>query len=133
MTSPQQSFEAVGGSTDDLGGGACFWVYVSSENDTQNVVTHWSVTFTQGDWSGTIDSSMPAPILQTNGLSGDFQVSVTGSGPNMPAKQLGPGPGCEPNIGCNANCASMVAIVANPSGDDASYCTTWDAFCKKPA
>ena len=126
----QQSFEAAGGSQDDLGNGAYFWVYVSPENDTSQYLTQWTVTFTQGDWSGTIDSSMPQPNLQTPGLSGEFQVQVMGSGPEMPAKEIGPAEGCNPEIGCNENCASMVTLISTPGGGDANYCTTWDAFCK---
>jgi hypothetical protein len=112
-----------------LGGGAQFWVYISPQNNTDKVVTKWSVQFQQGNWTGTINSDRPRQILQTPGLSGIFNVTVNASGPNFPSTKLTPGPGCQPNIGCNSNCASMVVIVATPDGKGANYCTTWDAIC----
>lgn len=109
--------------------GAVFWAYISPQNNTDQVVTDWSVTLTQGNWIGTITSANPQQQLQTPGLSGIFQVVVTGSGPNMPSQQLSPQAGSKADIGCNNNCAAMVGIVATPQGDSANYWTVWDAFC----
>lgn len=109
--------------------GASFWAYISPQNNTAAVVTQWSVTISQGSWNGTISSANPTEQLQTPGLSGIFSVEVTGSGPNMPKQQIQVQAGSNPDVGCNANCASMVGIVANIAGDSAQYWTTWDAFC----
>lgn len=109
--------------------GAQFWAYISPQNDTAKAVTDWSVTISQGAWSGTITSANPTQQLQTPGLSGIFQVAVTGAGPGMPSQQLPPQAGSSTDIGCNATCASMVGIVADPGGTSAEYWTTWDAFC----
>jgi hypothetical protein len=112
-----------------LGGGAQFWAYISPQNNTAKVVTNWAVQFQQGNWTGTITSANPRQILQTPNLSGIFNVTVTGSGPNFPPMKFTAQSGCNANIGCNSNCASMVAIIATPDGRSASYCTTWDAIC----
>ena len=114
-----------------VGNGAVFWAYISPMNDTAEKVTNWSVTIQQqdGNWQGTITSENPKQQLQTPNLSGVFTVTVTGSGPNMPEQRLQAGPSCNPDIGCNSNCAAMVSIVASPDGTSATYCTTWDAFC----
>ena len=114
-----------------LGGGAQFWAYISPQNQTSSKVTDWSVTISQDDWSGTITSADPQQQLQTPGLSGIFQVSVTGSGPDLPEQQLQPQSGSSADIGCNSNCASMVGIVANAEGNGAVYWTTWDAICSR--
>ena len=114
-----------------LGDGAQFWAYISPMNDTAKYVTNWEVKFEQmdGNWTGSITSANPTETLQTPGLSGKFKVTVTGSGPGIKEKQFSAQSGCNENIGCNSNCASMVTIVATPGGDDANYCTTWDAIC----
>ena len=128
--SQQAEFEQVG-SIDELGKGAYFWVYLSPENDTANVVKDWTVTLTQGDWTGTISSDDPKPTLQTDGMSGVFQVRVEWRQPPKDVVvDLQPLPGSKPEIGCNQNCASMIAILANPEGTSANYSTTWDAYCK---
>ena len=113
-----------------LGDGAQFWAYISPSNDTEKYVTEWEVKLEQvdGNWTGTISSDDPTKTLQTPGLSGEFNVTVTASGPNFKEKKLEV-KDSPPNIGCNANCASMVGIVATPDGNDATYWTTWDAFC----
>jgi hypothetical protein len=113
-----------------VGNGAVFWAYISPMNNTAKAVTKWSVTISQGSWSGTITSDDPQQQLQTRGLSGVFDVAVTGSGPNLPEQKLTPQQGSQPNIGCNSNCAAMVGIVATPDGKGANYWTTWDAFCE---
>lgn len=115
-----------------VGKGAKFWAYISPQNNTAKAVTKWQVTITQqdGSWIGNINSTNPTETLQTPGLSGTFNVVVVGSGPGMPARQLSPlAPPAD--IGCNANCASMVGIVATPDGQSANYWTTWDAYCEK--
>lgn len=116
----------------EVGKGAKFWAYISPSNNTAKVVTKWSVTIQQrdGNWIGTITSDNPQQTLQTPGLSGIFNVIVVGSGPNMKPHQLQVS-GSPPDIGCNSNCASMVGIVANPEGTDATYWTTWDAYCER--
>jgi len=116
-----------------LGNGAQFWAYISPSNNTSQYVTEWSVTLQQqdGNWQGTITSANPQQILQTPGLSGVFNVTVTASGPNMSERQLTPQAGSNPNVGCNSNCAAMVGIVADPGGGDAHYWTVWDAFCSQ--
>ena len=115
--------------TAQLGGGAQFWAYISPMNDTKDIVTKWKVTFTQGNWSGSIDSENPTTMLKTPNLSGKFEVRVEGSGPNFDWQEIHVMNGCKAEIGCNTNCASMVAIVANEEGNGAGYCTTWDAMC----
>jgi hypothetical protein len=132
MAANDISFEQLGGSTEQLGGGAQFWVYISPQNNTAEVVKDWTVELSQGDWSGTITSDMNPPSLKTDGLSGEFDVRVIWSQPPKEIViELEPGPGCQPNIGCNENCASMITIVANEQGNGATYCTTWDAFCSQ--
>jgi hypothetical protein len=114
-----------------LGNGAQFWAYISPQNNTDKWVTNWTVTIQQGNWIGSITSADPRAQLQTPGLSGYFQVTVTASGPMLPEQQLQPQAGSEPEIGCNRNCASMVGIVATPDGTSAQYWTTWDAICSR--
>jgi hypothetical protein len=114
-----------------LGGGAQFWAYISPQNETAKKVTKWSVTITQGNWTGKITSADPQAQLKTKNLSGVFQVTVTGSGPNMPEQKIPVQPGSKPDVGCNSNCAAMVGIVANPAGTSANYWTTWDAMCSR--
>ncbi len=91
-----------------LGDGAQFWAYISPMNDTAKNVTTWEVRLEQmdGNWSGSITSDNPTETLQTPGLSGEFKVTVTASGPNLKEKQLSPQQGSNPNIGCNSNCAA---------------------------
>jgi hypothetical protein len=115
-----------------LGGGAQFWAYVSPQNNTQQNVTRWAVKLEQvgGNWTGTITSDDPYRTLQTPGLSGAFNVTVTASGPRFGQKQLTPQSGSQPNVGCNSNCAAMVGIVSSPDGTDANYWTVWDAICQ---
>jgi hypothetical protein len=117
----------------EVGKGAKFWAYISPSNNTAKAVTKWSVTIAQkdGNWIGTITSANPYEQLQTPGLSGVFNVKVTGSGPKMPEHQLTPQAGSNPDIGCNSNCAAMVGIVATPDGTDANYWTVWDAYCER--
>jgi len=114
-----------------VGKGAVFWAYISPQNNTEKAVTKWSVTISQGGWHGTITSANPRQQLQTPGLSGIFNVVVTGSGPNMPEQKLTPLPDSKPDIGCNSNCAGMVGIVATADGKGANYWTVWDAYCEK--
>lgn len=111
--------------------GALFWAYISGQNDTPTVVTDWSVTISQGGWSGTVTSADPQQQLQTPGLSGVFDVVVTASGPSFPKTTLKPQAGSNPNVGCNSNCAAMVGIVALEGGGGAEYWTVWDAFCNR--
>jgi hypothetical protein len=120
------------GSESDLGGGAYFFVYLSPQGDTKDIVKTWTVTLTQGDWSGTISSDGP-PNLQTDGLSGDFDLRVEWQPqPTEPLQvELEPCEGTQAGvIGCNDNCASMIGILAE-SKEKACYWTTWDAFCKQ--
>ena len=112
-----------------IGDGAKFWAYISPQNNTAQYVTQWTVEISQGNWSGTITSANPQQNLDTPNLSGEFNVTVTGSGPNLPEQQLSPQSGSNPNIGCNSNCYAMVGIVATPDGSGANYWTVWDAFC----
>lgn len=116
----------------EVGNGAKFWAYISPSNNTAKVITKWSVTIQQrdGNWIGRITSETPDVVLQTPGLSGVFNVLVVGGGAHVPQHQLLVS-GSPPDIGCNSNCASMVGIVANPEGTDASYWTTWDAYCER--
>ena len=117
-----------------LGNGAKFWAYISSQNETEKYVHDWSVKLEQqdGNWSGTITSKDPYVNLQTPGLSGIFNVTVTAKvGAVLQPRTLEPQPGVKPGvIGCNSNCAAMVGIVALPGGANAQYWTVWDAYCK---
>ncbi|MEW5726751.1 MAG: hypothetical protein AB1918_02890, partial [Pseudomonadota bacterium] len=75
-----------------LGKGAQFWAYVSPQNDTDKVVTKWSVTLQHmgSNWTGTITSDNPTQQLQTPNLSGIFHVTVKASGPNFGETVLAP-------------------------------------------
>ena len=119
-----------------LGKGAQFWVYLSPQNNTAEVVKGWSVTFTQGNWSGTISSEKPEEQLQTPDLSGIFDIVITQTdfSTNPPRKVDIPAKAPSNNqIGCNSNCASMVGIVADDKpkvgGSNSTFWTTWDALC----
>jgi hypothetical protein len=126
----RESFNAVA-SESDLGGGAYFWVYISPQGDTKDVVKDWTVTLSQGDWTASISSDQDPLVLQTDGLSGEFDVRVEWrQPPNELAIGLDPCPDSKPNVGCNSNCAAMIGIVAQ-SSDQACYWTVWDAFCKQ--
>jgi len=115
----------------ELGGGAQFWAYISPQNNTAQVLTSWAVTLeqTDGNWTGTISSANPQQTLQTPNLSGVFNVRVRVSLKQMVELDCQPLPDTNPNVGCNANCAAMVGIVATPDGQNANYWTVWDAFC----
>jgi hypothetical protein len=115
------------GAPEQLGGGAQFWVNVAA--DSRQSISSWKVIISQNDWSGSISSDDPQRELKTPGLSGDFNVSVMADGPGFDWQELTAQEGCQANIGCNSNCASMVALSASPDGKSANYCTTWDAAC----
>ncbi len=119
-----------------LGGGAQFWVYLSPQNNTAKVVSNWSVTLSQGNWSDSITSQNPTKQIQTPGLSGIFNIKITElNGSTNPPRNIDipPMPPSTNQIGCNSNCASMIGIVAlaNPplGGANAQFWTTWDALC----
>jgi len=119
-----------------LGGGAQFWVYLSPQNDTAKTVKNWSVTFSQGNWSDSITSKNPTKKIRTPNLSGIFQIKITESDPSpeQPLEiEIPPMDGGKNEIGCNANCASMVGIVADknprPGQANAKFWTIWDALC----
>lgn len=125
------NFEDVG-SPDELGGGAYFWVYLSPQNNTAEVVKHWTVKLSQGNWQATISSDSPSHSLNTVGMSGEFEVTASWrKPPEEVVVKLEPLPDSKPDVGCNANCAAMIGIVADESGSTANYWTVWDAFCKK--
>ena len=122
----------------ELGGGAQFWVYLSPQNNTKNVVKDWSVTLTQGKWSGTITSKNPTQQLKTPNLSGIFKIKITqlSHSTNPPRSVDIPAlPPSTNEIGCNSNCASMVGIIADKEpkigGATAKFWTTWDAICRQ--
>ncbi len=119
-----------------LGGGAQFWVYISPQNKTSEMITKWRVTFSQGKWHGVISSDDPTQQLQTPNLSGIFDIKVElHSGSTGTWRQIPPQTGSYNEIGCNSNCASMVGIVADSvdpaiGAINAHFWTTWDALCK---
>ncbi len=121
----------------NLGGGAQFWVYLSPQNNTQEMISTWRVTFSQGDWSGVISSENPTKQIQTPNLSGIFNVKVELlSGSTATWREVPVQAGAKSDIGCNSNCSSMVTIVADstspaPGAINAHYLTTWDALCKR--
>lgn len=115
------------GAPEQLGGGAQFWAIVA--NDSKPYITTWKVKITQDDWGGTISSDDPTNILKTPDLSGDFKVSVMAEGPDFEWQELSAAEGCNADIGCNSNCASMVSISTAGDGTTPTYCTTWDAMC----
>ncbi|MEM9542710.1 MAG: hypothetical protein AAGA60_24865 [Cyanobacteria bacterium P01_E01_bin.42] len=121
----------IGNVAKHSGKGAQFWAYVSPQNDTENMVTQWTVKIeaTDNNWVGIITSDNPKEILQTPNLSGIFKVTVTASGVKFSEKNLSPTSDSKPDIGCNSNCAAMVGIVATADGTDANYWTVWDALC----
>lgn len=122
-----------------LGGGAQFWVYLSSQNDTAKMITKWRVTFSQGNWSDSISSDNPTKQIQTPNLSGIFEIKVELlSGSTGTWRQIPPQTGSNNEIGCNSNCASMVGIVADSTHPligaiNAHFWTTWDAMCRTGA
>lgn len=116
--------EEVGGSTEDLGGGARFVLYVSSAVRDAKPKAVLRAHLTQGDWSGTVSSE--DPILQTDGMSGNFGVKVDYSEP--PADFIAPVDGPS-EIGCNENCFSMIEVGID--GEKLVYETTWDAGCSQ--
>ena len=122
----------------NLGGGAQFWVYLSPDNQTKDRVKGWSVTFSQGRWSDTIDASNPTKVIKTPNLSGIFDIEVTEMDYSThPARTIAipAKPPSTNKIGCNDNCAAMVGIVADEDrtlgGSNAKFWTTWDALCKR--
>ncbi|MBY0573362.1 MAG: hypothetical protein K2P84_06740 [Undibacterium sp.] len=122
----------------NLGGGAQFWVYISPQNNTVNVVKNWSVTFSQGNWMDSITSENPTKQIQTPNLSGLFDIKITEiDGSTNPPRVIAIPPMAPSTnqIGCNSNCASMVGIVANETilygGPNATFWTTWDAVCRR--
>lgn len=120
-----ETLEEVGGSAEELGGGAQFVLYVSSAVSEAKPKAVFRAHLSQGDWSGTVSSDQEPPILKTDGMSGIFQLSVDYSEP--PAEFIAPLEGPS-ELGCNDNCFSMVKI--GIEGDKLSYTTTWDAACK---
>ena len=114
----------VGGSTEDLGGGARFVLYVSSAVKEAKPKAVFRAHLTQGAWSGTVSSE--DPILQTDGMAGVFEVKVDYSEP--PAEFIAPLEGPS-EIGCNENCFSMIEIGID--GEKLFYETTWDAGCSQ--
>jgi hypothetical protein len=130
MSTPEESFLEIA-TPEDLGKGAYFWVYLSPQNKTAEIVKDWTVTLSQPGWSASISSREHPPVLQTEGRSGVFDVKVIWrQPPDAVIVALRPSPGSKPNIGCNENCAAMIGIVANLDGPP-TYWTVWDAFCKK--
>ena len=128
----QADFEQAGGSVEQLGKGAYFWVYLSPQHDTANVVKDWVVTLTQGEWSASISSKDPQPNLQTEGMSGVFEVRVEWQQPpNDLVIDLTPLPESKPDVGCDSKCAAMIGIVADEQGSSANYWTVWDALCPR--
>lgn len=119
-----------------LGEGAQFWVYISTENNTAEIISTWRVTFSQGEWSDVISSEDPAKQIKTPNLSGIFDVKVELlSGSTGTWRQVPPQAGSNNEIGCNSTCAAMVGIVADsthpaPGAINAHFWTTWDAICK---
>lgn len=101
-----------------LGGGAQFWGYISGQNNTPNVVTKWKIKLehTTSDWMGEITSDNPMAMLQTPGMFGTFNVTVTASGPNFKEKKLevlyDPKIHYRPDIACSPDNAGMIGIVA---------------------
>ncbi|HQU83664.1 MAG TPA: hypothetical protein PKY59_11085 [Pyrinomonadaceae bacterium] len=113
-----------------VGIGAQFWVYISEENDTSEVVKDWQVTIRHHyeNWNGTITAEKPRQILQTPNLSGIFHVSVKAKlGEEIEMREIEPQNGSNRNIGCNSNYAAMIGIEVSPSGKEARYWTIWDA------
>jgi len=119
-----------------LGGGAKFWVYISPQKNTAEVVQNWIVTFSQGKWKESITSKNPTKTIQTPNLSGEFNLIITKSDASNKLPITVNIPALSPSkniIGCNSNCASMVGIIAH---EDSSFCsvnarfwTTWNALC----
>jgi hypothetical protein len=115
-----------------LGGGAQFWAYISPENNTAKVVSHWEVRLQQqdGNWTGKITYQDPRQKLQTPELSGLFNVEVIADVSGIGPKRLTPQAGSKAVVGCSPNCAAMIGIVASPDGMSAYYWTVWDAICQ---
>jgi len=116
--------EEVGGSTEDLGAGARFVLYVSAAVKEAKPKAVFRAHLTQGNWSGTVSSE--DPILQTDGMSGNFELKVDYSEP--PADFIAPLDGPS-DIGCNENCFSIIEIRID--GEKLFYETVWDAGCSQ--
>jgi len=121
--SSASKLEEVGGSTEDLGGGARFVLYVSAAVREAKPKAVFRAFLTQGNWSGSVSSE--DPTLQTDGMSGVFEVKVDYSEP--PAEFIAPIEGPS-EIGCNENCFSMIEIGIEDGKP--FYEVTWDAGCK---
>lgn len=122
----KEKLEEVGGSAEELGGGAQFVLYVSSAVREAKPKAVFRAHLKQGDWSGTVSSDQSPPILKTDGMSGIFQLEVDYSEPpaEFIATLVGPS-----EIGCNENCFSMIEIGIGEDGK-LFYETTWDAACE---
>jgi len=87
---------------------------------------------TTSDWMGEITSDNPMVMLQTLGLFGTFNVTVTASGPNFKEKKLellyDPKIHYRPDVACSPDNAGIIGIVATEDGKDANYWTVCDAF-----
>lgn len=117
----KEKLEEVG-SVEDLGRGARFVLYVSSAVKEARPRAVFTAHLKQGDWDGTVSSDHP--ILQTDGMSGVFELNVDYTEP--PAEFIAPVDGPS-EIGCNESCVSMIEI--GLEGEKLIYETTWDAVC----
>lgn len=120
----KEKLEEVGGSAEELGGGAQFVLYVTAAVTEAKPKAVFRANLSQGNWAGTVSSDQKPPILQTDGMSGVFQLKVDYSEP--PAEFIAPIEGPS-EIGCNENCFSIIEIGIKDG--KLFYETTWDAGC----
>lgn len=111
--------------------GAQFAVYISPSNNTDENLTEWEVTISQGIWSDTITSNNPEVLIQSPGLSGEFGVVVRGTGPQMSSRQLtNISSESGPNVNCSVNCSSLIVLRStDESGTDTMYYTLSNTIC----
>ena len=100
--------------------GVPFTVYLSPSNDTAQWITHWSVSVQNSDWTGTVTSADPVPVLHgPAGMGGTFNVTVLASGPNLSQQELTSQSGNQ--VSCNSDCQVLVGILAEPMGYGGSF------------
>lgn len=107
----------------NLDNGARFWVSISPQKNTVDVVKNWIVTFSQGSWKESITFKNPTKQIQTPNLSGEFNIIITKSDTSLNLARTVNIPALPPSkniINCDSNCDLMVGIIAH---EDSSFCS----------
>lgn len=116
------------------GGGAQFWVYISGQNNTKEILKTWRVRIEHetSDWCVQITDKEPIQMIHTPNLFGKFFVHVYASGTTFEEKQLDlkddPTIRHDPNVSCRVDNAGMIGITVTENGKDAEYWTISNAY-----